>query len=317
MQDCAANHRPDFAPRLAALCLIVLEIACSDRAAPLAAIDPGKPTPANVLDILTYNVFLRAPSAFFRDGQDWRVEHIPAAVTGHDVVVFQEAFSDAHRERLLELLAAAYPYRTRALGHDRVIAQDGGVILLSRWPIVREGQAVFGRTCAGVDCLADKGIVYARIDKLGRIFNVFGAHNQDGAEHRDVREAQYARMKQFIDSFAIPAAEPVVIAGDLDVDMLGQPDAYAAMKRILDASHALPPNGEAHLPSWDGELNPLVASRSREVLDYVLYSNGHQAPVEAFTEVVPFRAEGRVLSDHFAVHGRLEFTERPRASPAR
>ena len=265
-----------------------------------------------ILNVLTYNVFLRGPSFFFRDGQDQRVRFLPGQLLEYDVIILQETFSDRHRQRLLRELEPSYPYRTRVLGRDGFLKQDGGVVVVSRWPIEFEDQSLFGRICAGFDCFASKGVVYARINKEGSVYHVFGAHAQDGERHRAIRERQFGIIKEFITSLCIPVNEPVIIGGDLNVNLFGDrtDGAYTAMRELLDATHPEPKSGSDYVPTWDGINNSLNEGHTREYLDYVLYSNAHLLPQSSFSEVRIFRVDGQDLSDHYAVYGRFVFGER-------
>jgi hypothetical protein len=116
------------------------------------------------LNVLTYNIFMR-PTSLFDDDQGLRALLIPTQVREHDVIVFQEAFSDSHREYILSALSSAYPHQTRILGKDRFVEQDGGVVIISRWPIERQFQLHFEDLCSGSDCFSDKGVLYARLNE--------------------------------------------------------------------------------------------------------------------------------------------------------
>lgn len=115
----------------------------------------------NSFNVLAYNIYMR-PAGLFADDQAARGAVLPSKLRGFDIIVFSEAFDNRVRDRLLADLAGEYPYRTRILGADRRIAQDGGVIIVSRWPITSEAQRLFGDVCTGGDCWADKGVLYAR-----------------------------------------------------------------------------------------------------------------------------------------------------------
>src|SRR5690242_9948324 len=71
---------------------------------------------------------------------------LPKKLDGFDVIVFSGAFDNKVRDRLLADLSVEYPYRTRILGADRGVKQDGGVIIVSRWPITAEAQHLFGES---------------------------------------------------------------------------------------------------------------------------------------------------------------------------
>ncbi len=272
------------------------------------------PSDENTLNLLSYNVYLR-PSPPFINGQAQRTEQLPAQIKGYDVLVFCEAFDNTYRGKLLSGLKPEYPYATRVVGADKNLAQDGGVIIASRWPIRAQDQKLFGSVSSGSDSMADKGVLYARIDKKGRIYHVFATHTQadSGTKDQQVRRKQLQMIRSFIVSKKIPATEPVIIAGDLNVNKANQSE-YNDMLEILKATS---PATTGVRYSFYPTINDL-ASGSNEMLDYVLWSNTHLAPVSAKNEVrMPRAAKGWKdlltenerwdLSDHFPVYSRLTF----------
>ncbi len=264
--------------------------------------------------LLTYNVFMRAPTFLFRDAHDERVALLTDQLDGYDAIVLQEAFSDRHRERLVMQLADQYPYRTRVLGRDGLIRQDGGVVILSRWPIEHEDQRLFGDVCAGTDCLAQKGVLYARIEKAGRRYHLFGLHAQADRSRASVRERQLRMVNEFVADQRIPRDELVVIGGDVNVDLLtdAQSDEYSRMMEVLDVAHPRLAHASDELPTWDAATNSMLDGPARGHLDYVLYSRAHLTPVWSVNEVRFVREGGRDLSDHHAVYGGFRF---PRPVP--
>lgn len=257
------------------------------------------------LDILTYNTYLRP---FVPEGQDRRAPLMARELRGYDVLLLQEVFSDWHRKLLLDDLAADYPHRTRVVGRDRGFRQDGGIVILSKWPIERETQRGFGALCAASDCLADKGVLYARIRKQALTFHVFATHLQSGTDQSAMRSRQIAVVRDLIDELALPTDEPVLIGGDLNTDRFtDQRDgAFTAMTRVLNAVHPEPPPGGAHEPTLDPAHNRLVTQEA-EYVDYLLYSAAHLRPRSASNEVFGLFAGDLPLSDHFAVRGRFRF----------
>lgn len=271
--------------------------------------DPGpppRPSPdAHVLDVLTFNAAL-LPGVAASTRQAERAAVMGPHLVGYDVLVLQELFDDRLAMPLLDELAAAYPYRTERVGRDgaRMIPwrQDGGVVILSRWPIEREAQMTFDATCSGTDCLADKGVAYAAIRKGDRIYHLFGTHAQSmyGVRVAEVRAAQFALVRGFVDAQGIPADEPVVLAGDFNVDAL-RPE-LDAMLATLRAVRPETTGPERY--TWDPSGNAFAGGRA-QWFDYVLYAADHAAPREAWNRVVPLRDGGLDLSDHYAVWGRL------------
>ncbi|RHZ16618.1 hypothetical protein DYB37_005778, partial [Aphanomyces astaci] len=104
---------------------------------------------------------------------------------GVDVVTFAEADIDSERAHML---AAFEELNFRH--HTTVVADtdpftsliNGGVLIVSKWPILREAQHIYRNACHYSDCLAAKGVKYARINKTdgaySKAFNVFATHMQ-------------------------------------------------------------------------------------------------------------------------------------------
>ncbi|MGQ0836375.1 MAG: tachylectin-related carbohydrate-binding protein [Gammaproteobacteria bacterium] len=268
--------------------------------------------------VLAYNIYMR-PRSLFLNGQAIRAGLLPSQLTGYDAFVFSEAFDDEVRSQLLRGLHGEYPHATRILGTDRGVEQDGGVIIVSRWPIVLEDQRVFPM-CAGSDCMSAKGVLYAKIERNGRPLHIFGSHTQawPNDEGRTVRARQFQYIKGFIDSKAIPAEEPVLIAGDLNVDKHRFPDEFRDMLRFLNAQH---PHAIGPGFSFDPASNKLASQgEPSEYLDYVLWSGAHMRPLDAINEVrilrsftewkeLPHEKGLWDLSDHYPVYGRFLFKD--------
>ena len=309
-------------PAILRMLLLLAAVILAGAAAAASAkrpTDPGRPDPVApgehvALDVLTYNVFLRP---VLPDSQTTRTALMPDHLRGHDVLLLQEAYSNRHRERRLAERADDYSYPSPVLGRDRGLAQDGGVVILSRWPIEDERQRLFGKLCDRSDCLADKGILYARIEKQGQAFHVFATHLQSGRISRDTRERQMSVLRDWIDALDLPADEPVLIGGDFNTDLFSDPDtgAFTSMTRILGARHPEPPQGAEHEPTYDPPTNALAGGFRARYVDYVLYSDRHLAPVEATNAVRRVEAEGRPLSDHYAVRGRFVFENGAQTAP--
>lgn len=276
---------------------------------------PPRPSPTgpDELSVLAWNVWLR-PTTLFGNGQRRRVERMPELVAGHDVLVLSEAFDDDEREVLLERLRPEYPHASRIVGEDKFLCQDGGVIVVSRWPIVAEAQEVY-TDYSGSDGWSDKGVLWVRILKHGRPWNLVATHMQAGPQSNAgkvaIREKQLSQIQRFLGARGIPRDEPVLFAGDLNVDLRGREMARA--KELLGAE-GLRLEGPLRF-TYDPALDPLaLEDEPREHLDHVLASTVH-APLEGSATVValrprqPLRISGeRVwdLSDHFAVSARVK-----------
>lgn len=290
---------------------------------------------ADTFEVLSYNIYMRP---FFHDGQRIRAEHLMKRLAGYDAVVFQEAYDDRIRALLLTGLAREYPFNTRILGEDAGIGQDGGVIILSKWRILRQGQRVFTDDsfspeqcpgpdcCAGSDCYADKGVVHALIKKVGRCYHLFGTHLQSGIENWKLRNEQFEVIREFIASRRIARDAPVIIAGDLNVDRHDQVR-FANMRDFLTAEQpplrSTLPSTKGGIYTFDGPRNDMNDHEDvQRYVDYVLYSSEHLKPASAYNQVRIIRAPEawrqyfwqdwhRDLSDHYAVLGHFAYAQDP------
>lgn len=260
--------------------------------------------------ILTYNLYMRTPNLFFWNKQKRRTELLPAVLGGFDILILEEVFHDKYREQLVEELTEAYPFVSEMLGEDSGLKQDGGVIMLSRWPIVAQDQILYGDACAGADCLATKGAIYLQINKQGRMVHVAGTHTQASVEHRPVRAQQFKILSDWLAQKDIPITEPLFISGDLNVDKFSGSETgeYQDMLSILAASLPGSQTGTEHEASYSPD-NQFVKQSEGEYLDYVLVSNSHLQPLSAYNRVWKWQADGLDLSDHYAVEGVFVFGE--------
>ncbi|WP_306336330.1 sphingomyelin phosphodiesterase [Streptomyces sp. KL118A] len=279
-------------------------------AATLAAVAPSA-TAADAsaapppLKVLTYNTFLFSKTLYPNWGQDHRAKEIPAAdfFRGQDVVVLQEAFDNSSSDALKANAAARYPHQTPVMGRGKsgwdatggayssVTPEDGGVTVLSKWPIVRKEQYVYKDAC-GADSYSNKGFVYAVLDVNGTRTHVVGTHAQStdpgcgSGEAAATRAKQFKEMDAFLDAKHIPADEQVIVAGDFNVD--SRSSEYASM--LADGGLVPADARTGHPYSFDTQDNSIAAERypddPREDLDHVLHRKGHARPASWTNNVV-------------------------------
>jgi len=283
-------------------------------------IDPTPPAEFNVtspcdasrrnsFEVLSYNVHLVPVPYPFDDSDSYRAGLIGTHpdVKGHDAVVFVEAIRNSDRARIVNGLRADYPYVTPVIpasGHDH----NGGVFIMSKWPIEVALPHVF-QSCNGYfpptlppDCNAAKGVMLARINKAGQPYHVLGTHFDAGFESGDyfVRRLQTDEMASLY--IGAQPDEPVIIAGDFNIDKISSnPARQAEYTYLLNTLRVTAPSDPPYPPS-QGTLP------NGEWIDYVFYSNAHLVPRESFNYVVkPKDGNGADLSDHYAVLGRFRF----------
>lgn len=259
---------------------------------------------ASELSVLTYNIYMRWPTWIFKDDHDWRATHIPAHVSGYDVVVLQEAFADEQRNMMLHALSDDYPYHTQILGENEFLSHNGGVVILSRWPIVDEAYRVF-EGCSGSDCMVKKGVVHAVIDKAGEHVHVFGLHFQAQKEYAEARVGQFGQVRAFMESRDLSADELVLVAGDFNVDYYSDKHDGEFSALTTELGIVLPP--DELKPSYDKVSNSYTEEDVSERLDYIFYSERHHIPRESNTQVLQFKVEGNDLSDHHPVSGSFHW----------
>ncbi|MFJ9339753.1 sphingomyelin phosphodiesterase [Streptomyces sp. NPDC101733] len=272
-------------------------------AAPAATAAQSAGTPR--LSVLSYNTFLMSKNLYPNWGQDHRASAIPQAsfFQGHDVVVLQEAFDNGASDALKANAASQYPYQTPVVGRGKsgwdatggsyssTTPEDGGVVVLSKWPIVRKEQVVYKDAC-GADWWSNKGFAYVVLDVNGVKVHVVGTHAQSTdsgcgtGEAADMRARQFKAIDAFLDAKNIPAAEQVIVAGDMNVD--SRTPEYASMLANADLAGADTRTG--HPYSFDTALNSIAKYRyptdPREDLDYVLYRKGNARPANWNNNVV-------------------------------
>lgn len=269
--------------------------------APHASAAAGTPS----LRVLTYNTFLMSTNLYPNWGQAHRAAEIPKTTffRGNDVVVLQEAFDNASSDALTANASAQYPFHTPVVGRSRsgwdatsgsysaTTPEDGGVTVLSKWPIVRQEQHIYEDAC-GSDWWSNKGFAYAELNVNGTRVHIVGTHTQStdpgcgAGEAAEIRGRQYRQIDAFLDAKNIPASEQVIVAGDLNVDSHSPEYASLLANAGLTAADAR----TGHPYSFDTQDNSIAAERypddPREDLDHVLHRAGHAKPAGWTNEVV-------------------------------
>ncbi|KAJ1933264.1 hypothetical protein EC988_009177, partial [Linderina pennispora] len=198
------------------------------------------------LRVLTQNMFMRPPlvknnKSDWKDGRlDYLIEHI---LPNYDVVCLQEMFEFASSRRS-RLLAAAnklgykfYVANTRQFVWNAAI--DGGLVILSRFPIVKSEEMVYTRGM-GPDWIPKKGVLYAKIAIHSQTddnkpssealthAHVFTTHTQASygeviitqpdVKHRLLQLHEFHNMLERVLPKERAAGEPVILTGDFNVD---------------------------------------------------------------------------------------------------
>jgi len=205
------------------------------------------------LDVMTYNIEgLGFPARTGRGRQlaeiGKRIAEMRREGDAPDIILFQEVFSDAARNAVT---MAGYPHTIHGPGrsHKRDLPAaraeregagrrsfrrgeiglkltNGGLAIASRYPIIsHEAEPFAGRSCAGLDCLANKGALYARVMVPGvpDPIEIFDTHmNSRRASRAPLRRtlpifhAQAGELASFI-KVVTNAENPILLGGDFNV----------------------------------------------------------------------------------------------------
>jgi endonuclease/exonuclease/phosphatase family metal-dependent hydrolase len=326
-----------------------LRVMAGDAISPPAILHDETGGATTRFSVLTYNLEgLGWPARTGRAGElkaiGERLAAMHDAGTAPDVVLFQEMFSSAAKRAVA---ASGYPAiapgprrTTRSgIGAEKRIPGKkkpqkgeigirllgGGLAIASRYPIVDGAVDSYGRrACAGFDCLANKGIMLARIaipgvpvpiDIYNTHMNSRGASGVKEARNLEAHARQAVAASAFIaDTEA--AAHPLVLGGDFN--MRHSEERWEGFSRYhsLTLVHEVcvdPASGCDVRMSWDGD-EPWMDTQ-----DLQFFANGQQVSmrpirVEAMFDGGP---SGPRLSDHdgllvtYELRWPLDIAERP------
>ena len=315
------------------------------------------------VNVCVYNVMLPVAAPIRFNGQDERANRIPEAiqrlsstVPDLDVVVFIELISPPTRKIILEAMSKlGWIYVSDILSSGMFSSSlklvNGGIVVMSRYPIIFQYNYIFEHLCEGYDCSACKGVVFCRIQKGNNIFNILCTHLQawDTPVAKQIRKEQILDCQKVLESIGIPLDEPVIIAGDFNIDFYTRQTEIDILTDILRMTICDKKAGSPDFTS-DPSINQLMGNDEdskyatdfypkgcyaeyvrtmrcpccpQEWLDYIGFSNVHLAPATSVMYAyvlkadTPFLAHINItternisdLSDHFPVIGKFIFNE--------
>ncbi|MEE4452806.1 endonuclease/exonuclease/phosphatase family protein [Novosphingobium resinovorum] len=311
--------------------------------APTVERAPDGVTRSTTLSVLTYNVEgLGWPARSGRADDLNRIgAHLAAlraTCKAPDVVMFQEVFSGAAKKAILATGYPAIVHGPRRTTRHATLFTDklpgrakigrgelgmkltgSGLVIASSYPVLFTRDEAYGRrSCAGIDCLANKGIMLARISIPGvpAPIDLFDTHmNSRGASKAPLPRNLEAHARQAVEASAFidrnhDDSYPIVFGGDFNMrHSAGRWEnftRYQPMELVHRACMA-PQSGCDVRMSWDGD-EPWVDTQ-----DLQFFEGGDKVAI------TPIRVEalfdggpaGPVLSDHdgFLVTYRLTWRE--------
>jgi endonuclease/exonuclease/phosphatase family metal-dependent hydrolase len=223
---------------------------CVDATRPAIRYSADGATAYTEVDVLTYNIEGLPFPARNNRGPDLReiarrLAEFRATGEGPDIIVFQEVFSkDAARA------VTDTGYRGIVTGPRRSTRQDpnvegalpgsrnifrgeigrtftsAGLAIATDYPIMGAGYIPYARqSCAGFDCLSNKGVLFAEIAIPGvpGVTDVFNTHMQSQRSsrvsverHADAHRRQMNELAAYVRSSS-PLTDPLLIAGDFNM----------------------------------------------------------------------------------------------------
>lgn len=244
---------------------------------------------ATTLKVLTYNIEgLGWPARTGREDELRQIgEHLQAmqqAGTAPDIILFQEMFSGAAKRAVA---ASGYPAietgprRTTKptekpaeklpgkasvkRGEVGMHFAGSGLAIASRYPIIYTDMLAYGaRACAGLDCLANKGIMHAQIavpglptpiDVYNTHMNSRGASKSPHERNLAAHDRQALEASHFIDS-THDDSFPLIFGGDFNMRHSEPRWENFSRYQSLNLVHKVcadPSSGCEVLMSWDGD----------------------------------------------------------------
>ncbi len=268
----------------------------------------------NVLNAMSYNIQMLPFGVSGLQQANTRADLIPNYISPYqDVAFFEEAMDptpiDDHLTPSMAL--NGFTHRTDKLNEGALpFPWNGGVLIFSKWPIEYQDEIDF-ELCGqqSQDCLANKGVKYARINKLGKKYHIFATHMDAGSQADDIaaRYSQVFEMRKFIADMNIPNYEPVIFGGDLNTSplSLGPEDAFAVFRDSMQPIY----------PSPTGHFETNFSYTSGKFIDHIWGDSKHLIPLKAEAKSITLTSinddiwDLSNLSDHRTVVGRFEYPD--------
>jgi endonuclease/exonuclease/phosphatase family metal-dependent hydrolase len=290
----------------------------------------GGRTKALEFSVLTYNIeglpwpIRKGRSAKLREIGERLLADVKAG-NGPDIVLIQEAFSAA---AVRAVMATGYPNivggpgrtqrRTLASAENRrgapnwlrgelgIRLTSSGLIVASRYPITRMTSEPFGKSsCAGFDCLSNKGKLLASIAIPGVPFpievvnthmNAQGASRVPTHRYNPAHRAQSDELLAFLTAYRDPQ-QPLILGGDFN--MRGSSVRFSRFQELhaLELAHreCIRPDSPCEvLASWDGD-EPWMDTQDLQL--FASATAVHIIPVRIET-MFDGRLNSPALSDH-------------------
>jgi endonuclease/exonuclease/phosphatase family metal-dependent hydrolase len=264
-------------------------LSCAASARPVLTPSVNGNELSTSLRVLTYNVEgLGFPA---RRNRAHRLNQIAQQLAAHrlrgtapDIILFQEVFSASAQKALantgypaivqgprrstkpLDTTRTPLPGRSKVTrGEIGLRLTSSGLAIASRYPIIAAENVAFSkRSCAGIDCLSNKGVMLARVMIPGvpTPVDVYNTHmNSQGASRAPQKRHRAAHARQVGEtSFFIDATHddrfPLVFGGDFNMrESKPRWETFSAHQPLRLVHHVCqdPTSACDVKMSWDGD----------------------------------------------------------------
>lgn len=277
-----------------------LQIACSRGGEDLQSFE---------IKVLSYNIFIRPPPVHTNgdDYKDERLAEFLKHISGYHVICLQEMFG-AYSNRRSNLIESAkklgflYSYKSPKQDFFSTHFLDGGLLILSRFPIVTQEFCPFAPGI-GSDYVVQKGVLYVKIAIGTSYLHLYNTHTQatyeDDIKYFLKRSEQFLTFQQFIKESLkkndYNETDVVLLTGDFNVDSrsLGRikSEAIKSTPKLQDMSNL---TKKETFSEYDGLVSCLSDDHQDEIVDLV-YNKFKEHPATFGEYVIDVHQEKRPL----------------------
>lgn len=206
------------------------------------------------IKILSWNVYM-LPTPIKWSLQKERTQAITEQLikTNHDLIFFQEAFTQDFREFLSKKLNQKYPFTYYLDSNGDVLNLFGsGLFLMSRHPFKLLDHVYFDE-CSGFDCFSSKGAFLVEIIiPPNKTLQLSNTHLQAGQNSENIRAHQ---LKQIKSMFVKNNKKnyPQLLVGDLNINFL-VPEFQKALE-LTEMNYAPLANNQTNNQTTNARVN--------------------------------------------------------------
>ncbi|KAJ3083283.1 hypothetical protein HK100_009482, partial [Physocladia obscura] len=223
-------------------------------------------TPFAQVRVLSYNIFLPPPGTASNSHKNSRLNQFATSILpSYDIICLQEIFSSGSA-RLAKLLAHAkksgFDYHVASPAKGILNASiDGGLVIISRYPIVKTDKITFKRGVYG-DRFTAKGAIYAKIKVApGKYLHVFNTHLQSSIKDAPLLGADLASNQAIQTPSNTPASTPTVSGLYISTPAFLQVSATSPLFYRSRTSSSTTESSQANPQQQDVEINVAAAMR--------------------------------------------------------